>query len=186
MVTRPKTQSDEQVLDAALALVQESGIGNLTFSALADRCRLSSATLVQRFTNKATLTQRTLLHAWDGLEALTRKLASTTPPTPDGAVELLLGLSQQYGGPDSYGDGLLLLREDLRDPVLRRRGVDWERELTSALGACFASAPAAPAGVGFALAAYWQGAVTWWAFRADCPLQDYLADKLYKFIAMLR
>lgn len=184
-MTRPKTQTDEQVLDASLALVRESGIGSLTFSALASRCGLSSATLVQRFTNKATLTQRTLLHAWDGLDALTRELASTAPHTPDGAVELLVGLSQQYGGIDSYGDGLLILREDVRDPILRRRGAAWESELTAALEARFSSVPDAPAGIGYALAAYWQGSLTWWAFRADRPLHEYLPDKLNEFISML-
>ncbi|THV40229.1 hypothetical protein [Glycomyces buryatensis] len=45
--------------------------------------------------------------------------------------------------------------------------------------------PASPVGIGYALAAYWQGSLTWWAFRADRPLRDYLADKLTVFIAML-
>lgn len=173
------------MLDAALALVRESGVGNLTFSALASRCGLSGATLVQRFANKTSLTQRTLLHAWDELDALTRELASSTPRTPGGAVELLIGLSEQYGGIESFGDGLLLLREDLRDPVLRARGAAWESELTTALESRFATDAGAPAGIGYALASYWQGSLTWWAFRADQPLRDYLIEKLHAFIAML-
>lgn len=110
---------------------------------------------------------------------------STAPHTPDGAVELLVGLSQQYGGIDSYGDGLLILREDVRDPILRRRGSAWESELTAALEARFSSVPDAPAGIGYALAAHWQGSLTWWAFRADRSLHDYLTDKLNEFISML-
>jgi hypothetical protein len=44
-------------------------------SALASRCGLSSATLVQRF--GTVLTQRTLLHAWtNGRQLLTRGLRS--------------------------------------------------------------------------------------------------------------
>lgn len=182
---RPKTQTDDQVLDAALALVREDGLDSLTFAALARRCGLSAATLVQRFINKTTLAQRTLLHAWDELDALTGELASATPRTPAGAVELLVGLSGDFGCIESYGEGLLLLREDVRDPVLRARGAAWEEALTAALEERFATAPSAPPGIGYALAAYWQGSLTWWAFRADQPLRDYLTGKLNAFMTML-
>jgi AcrR family transcriptional regulator len=184
-VVRPKTQTDGEVLAAALALVRDNGVGNLTFSALSSRCGLSTATLVQRFTNKASLLQRTLLHAWDELDALTQELAAAAPRTPGGAVELLVGLSEQYGGIESYGNGLLLLHEDVRDPVLRARGAAWESELTAAIEARFAAVPEAPAGIGYALAAFWQGSLTWWAFRADRPLRGFLIEKLSAFVAML-
>jgi len=182
---RPKSQSDEQVLDAALTLVHSSGVDCLTFAALADRCGLSPATLVQRFGTKPALIQRTLLHAWDKLQARTLQLASSLPSTPDGAVELLLGLSRHDSDVDAYAEGLLILREDLRDPVLRRRGVAWEAALTSAIGECFASVPGAPSGIAFALAAHWQGALTWWAFGARGRLDDYLAESLRTLISML-
>jgi hypothetical protein len=104
---------------------------------------------------------------------------------PGGAVELLIGLSGDYSHGDDFGQGLLLLREDVRDPVLRARGAAWEEALTAALDARFASDPGAPAGVGYAMAAHWQGSLTWWAFRADQPLREYLADKLNAFVAMI-
>jgi AcrR family transcriptional regulator len=186
---RSKSQSDEQVLDAALALVHSgAGVASLTFAALADRSGLSAATLVQRFGTKTALTQRTLLHAWDKLQARTLELASSVPKTPDGAVELLVGLSHYDGDVEAYADGLMILREDLRDPVLRSRGAAWETALTGAIDECFAAVPAVPAvpgGIGFALAAHWQGAMTWWAFGAQRPLDDYLADSLRTLISML-
>ena len=182
---RPKSQSDERVLDAALALVHVGGVNRLTFAALAERCGLSSATLVQRFGTKAELTQRTLLHAWDKLRTRTLELAASVPKTPDGAVELLVGLSRYDGDVEEWADGLLVLREDLRDPVLRAQGAAWEADLTDALGACFASVPGTPAGIGSALAAHWQGALIWWAFSPRRPLADYLADSLRALIAML-
>jgi AcrR family transcriptional regulator len=184
-VPRSKTQSDEQVLDAALALVHSGGAARLTFAALADRCGLSAATLVQRFGTKAALTQRTLLHAWDKLHARTLELASSVPKTPDGAVELLVSLPHFDGDIEAYAEGLLILREDLRDPVLRGRGAAWEAALTSAIGECFAAVPNAPGGIGFALAAHWQGAMTWWAFGGQRPLEDYLAESLRTLISML-
>jgi AcrR family transcriptional regulator len=182
---RPKSQTDEQVLDAALAIVHSGGVGRLTFAALAGRCGLSAATLVQRFGTKPALTQRALLHAWDKLQARTLELASTAPKTPEGAVELLVGLSHHDGTVEDFAEGLLVLREDLRDPVLRSRGAAWEATLTAALGECFASVPDAPRGIGFALAAHWQGALIWWAFGAQGSLDDYLRESLRTLISML-
>jgi AcrR family transcriptional regulator len=182
---RRKSRSDEQVLDSALALVHEGGVDRLTFAALADRCGLSAATLVQRFGTKAALIQRTLLHAWDQLDVRTRELASSVPKTPDGAVDLLVGLSRQDEDVQTYTDGLLILREDLRDPVLRSRGAGWEAALTAAISDCFTSVPGAPGGIGFALAAHWQGALTWWAFGAERPLDEYLTESLRMLISML-
>jgi hypothetical protein len=57
--------------------------------------------------------------------------------------------------------------------------------LTAALDERFVSLPNAPAGIGYALAAYWQGSLTWWAFRADQPLEEFLTDKLNQLVAMI-
>jgi AcrR family transcriptional regulator len=182
---RSKSQPDEQVLDAALAIIHSGGVDRLTFAALASSCGLSAATLVQRFGSKPALTQRTLLHAWGKLRARTLELAASVPKTPDGAVELLVGLSHYEGTVEDFAEGLLVLREDLRDPVLRSQGAAWEAALTTAISECFASVPGAPAGIGFALAAHWQGALIWWAFGAQGPLDDYMSESLRTLIPML-
>ncbi|MFR9807330.1 TetR/AcrR family transcriptional regulator [Pseudonocardia sp. RS010] len=182
---RRKSQPDEQVLDVALALLRDGGAEALTFAALAQRCGLSAATLVQRFGSKAELGRRALLQAWDQLDEVTAELAATVPRTAAGAVELLLGLSRQYEGSGGYGGGLLLLREDLRDPVLRGRGAAWEVALTDALDVCFVSVPDAPERIGHTLAAQWQGSLIWWSFRASGRLEEYLADRLGEIIGLL-
>jgi AcrR family transcriptional regulator len=179
---RPKTRSDETVLDAALQFVHERGIEQLSFAAVAERCGLSSATLVQRFGTKPQLRLKVLLRAWDHLDAQTAALAASAPKTPDGAIDLLIGLSG-FGDIDNYADSLLLLREDLRDPLLRRRGARWEAELVAALAACFGEE--APPQLGHALASHWQGAMTWWAFSPDRPIDVYLRESLTDFLAML-
>ena len=129
---RPKTLSDRDVLDAAHKLIHERGPEALTFASLARACGLSAATLVQRFKNKAGLKQSTLLHAWDRLDEKTATLAGTVPKTPGGAIRLLAALSGDYGGIEAYAEGLLVLREDLRDPVLRARGAAWKDTVVAA------------------------------------------------------
>ncbi|MGH6918444.1 MAG: TetR/AcrR family transcriptional regulator, partial [Geminicoccaceae bacterium] len=123
---RPKTLPDAHVLQAALRLIHERGPDALTFAAVAQACGLSASTLVQRFKSKAGLVQSALLNAWDRLDDKTARLAAAAQKSPGGAIELLVELSRDYGGIESYAEGLLLLREDLRDPALRARGAAWK------------------------------------------------------------
>ena len=182
---RPKTLPDTDVLAAALNIVHARGPEALTFATLARACGLSGSTLVQRFGGKAELMQATLLHAWDRLDEKTARLAAAAPRTADGAIRLLVALSGDYGGIEAYAEGLLVLREDLRDPVLRARGASWKATLARALDDCFAGAPNAPPGIGLLLAAQWQGALLWWSFDPQAPLQDHVADALQRFVAAL-
>ena len=180
---RPKTMPNEEVLDAALGIMRRVGPEGLTFAALSAVCGLSASTLVQRFETKSGLIQAALLQAWDRLDRLTAELAASTPKTPAGAVALLVGLSGDYGGIESYADDLLILREDLRDPRLRARGAAWRDVLSTALEQRFARVPTAPAGIGLMMASQWQGALLWWSFDPCVPVTDFVEKSLERFVA---
>ncbi len=182
---RPKTMPDEDVLAAALAILHVSGPEGLTFAALAGRTGLSASTLVQRFENKQALLQRALLQAWDGLDRLTSELSAALPKTPEGAVDLLVGLSGDYGGIESYADGLRILREDLRDPVLRARGVLWRDALAKALDERVGGPSGQIEGTGLLMASHWQGALLWWSFDPKVPVADFVRQSLNRFVSML-
>jgi hypothetical protein len=138
---------------------------------------------VQRFGSKAGLKRRALLLAWDLLEARTAALAERARRGPQGAVEILVGLSGDYGGIEAFAEGLLLLREDLRDPALRARGAAWQTALCRALDDRFRGVSRAPQGIGLLLAAQWQGALLWWSFDPRQGLQRYVEDSLERFLA---
>jgi len=182
---RPKTLSDAEVLKAAHKLIHERGPEALTFATLARACGLSSSTLVQRFKSKAGLIQSTLLHAWDRLDEKTAKLAATVPKSAAGAIELLVALSGDYGGIEAYADGLLVLREDLRNPVLRARGAAWKASLSSALEDCFSQVPHAPPGIGLLIASQWQGSLLWWSFDPQGDLESFVEDSLKRFVSAI-
>lgn len=182
---RPKTLPDEDVLEAAHKLMHERGPEALTFAALARACGLSSSTLVQRFKSKAQLIQSTLLHAWDRLDEKTATLAAMVPKTADGAIELLVALSRDYGGIEAYADGLLILREDLRDPALRSRGAIWKAALSQALEDCFSGIPHAPQGIGLLMASQWQGSLLWWSFDPQGDVQRFVEDRLHRFVSAI-
>jgi AcrR family transcriptional regulator len=179
---RSKMLSDRDVLAVSHKLIHERGPEALTFESLARACGLSAATLVQRFKSKAGLKQSTLLYAWDRLDQKTAMLAATMPKTGDGAIRLLTALSGDYGGIEAYAEGLLVLREDLRDPVLRARGAAWKDRLSSILDDCFSDVGQAPPGIGLLIASHWQGSLLWWGFDPQGQLQDYVAGSLRCFI----
>src|SRR5262245_14793843 len=183
---RPKTQSDRQVLDVAHRLIHEQGPEALTFARVAAACGLSSATLVQRFKSKAGLIRSTLLHAWDRLDEKTARLAAAVPKTAAGAVEFLVALSRDYGGIEAYANGLLVLREDLRDPVLRSRGARWKAALSASLDECLSGVPEAPPGIGLLMASQWQGSLLWWSFDPQGGVEDYVEDNLKRFVSVIR
>jgi AcrR family transcriptional regulator len=180
---RRKTVADQAVLETAHRLIHEIGPEALTFASLAKACGLSASTLVQRFGTKAGLIQATLLWAWDRLDEKTARLAAEMPRTPRGALAILVGLSRNYGGIESYANGLLVLREDLRDPLLRARGAAWKRKLSRILDGCFSAH--APHGIGLLTAAQWQGALLWWSFDPKGAVEDYVEDSLKRFVSAL-
>jgi AcrR family transcriptional regulator len=174
---------DLDVLKAAYVLMHARGPEALTFATVGAACGLSGATLVQRFKTKDRLVQATLLYAWDRLDEKTAALAAKAPKTPAGAIRMLTRLSGSYGGIEAYANGLLVLREDVRDPLLRARGTAWKAVLSKALDACFAGTPRKPRNIGLLMATHWQGSLLWWSFDPHQEVADYVEASLKRFVA---
>ncbi len=182
---RPRTLSDEQLLSIALEVIRSEGPEAATFAAVSKASGLSGSTLVQRFATKAGMLRAALLHAWDQLDAETARLAEIVAKTPEGAVELLTGLSQDYGdNPAAYAEGLMLLQEDFRDPVLRARGAAWGMALTAALAERFEGHEDART-IARLMLLQWQGSLLWWGFSAEGAVADYVERELRLLIASL-
>ena len=92
-------------------------------------------------------------------------------------------IRQGYGGIESYADGLLVLREDLRDPMLRARGAAWKASLSKILADCFAEMSGPPQDVGLLMASHWQGSLLWWSFDPTIDVAAYVEDSLNRFVA---
>jgi AcrR family transcriptional regulator len=180
---RKRTIPDEDLLDAALGLVREVGPDAVSFASLASRVDLAPSTLVQRFGSKAALLQAALLRAWAQLEGATDDAIAAAPDGPTGVVELLVSLTGQYDAHD-FADQLRVLREDLRDPVLRARGQAWFATLSEAVGARLG--PGGGNGdLGRLVVATWQGTLTVWSFARDAPVVDVVRDTLEELLGRL-
>jgi AcrR family transcriptional regulator len=176
---------DQAVLESALRLIRMDGSGALTFSKLATSSGLSASTLVQRFGTKQQLIETALQHAWDQLGEQTSEAIARAERTPRGAIQILARLSATYGDIDEYADGLLILREDLRDPASRSHGTAWGQRLTTALNDCFATTPRAPERIGQLMATHWQGALTWWGFDPTSDIETYVRSTLTDLLETL-
>jgi AcrR family transcriptional regulator len=160
----------------------------LTFAALAAESGLAGATIVQRFGTKAALVRAAMSRAWDRLDADSAAADAAAPMGATGVIELLVQLSGQYD-PEDFADQLLLLREDLRDPVLRARGRSWMETLSDAIERRLVTRSRGRrrvAGLGMLVVAQWQGTLTVWGFRRHAPLPDAIRASLEELFERLR
>lgn len=184
-MARPRTIADAAILDGALALLQRHGPAALTFAALGKAVGLSPATLVQRYGTREALLHAALVAAWDRLDALTAAEDETQDESPEGAIALLEALWPANENMDDYADGLLLLREDMRDPVLRARGTAWLEALALALGRRITSDPKARRPLGRLMVSQWQGAQLWWAFGRKGAPHEAIGKELRDWLALV-
>ncbi|OHD01238.1 MAG: TetR family transcriptional regulator [Sphingopyxis sp. RIFCSPHIGHO2_01_FULL_65_24] len=164
---RSKLLSDGAVLGRLLTQLERVGPGGLTFAKASEAAGLSAASLVQRFGARDAMVEAVLLHAWDRLDAATAAADAEAPATPAGAIDLLLRLLPGDASGCDVTDGLLLLREDFRNPRLCARGAAWGSTLASALGRRLTTAPGDADRLGWQMASIWQGAIIWSAFRRE-------------------
>lgn len=153
-----------------LDVVHLSGPAALSFATLARRVGLAGSTIVQCFGTKDNLLRATLLHAWDRLDDATAAATADASPDVHGVVDMLAALTAHYDS-DDFADGLMVLREDLRDPVLRARGAEWITTLAGAVEQRLGDAPAGTDGLGELVVAHWQGTLTVWSFTRRAPLR---------------
>lgn len=168
---RSKKVPDGELLDRLLVAMGKAGPG-VSFARAATCVGLAPATLVQRFGTREGMVESTLLHAWARLEAATRIADAEASPDPAGAVDLLVRLTSMGSGEADFSEGLLLLREDFRHPVLRARGAKWGEQLATALAPRLSGDAGRGAVLGWQLASVWQGAIVWWGFTRYGRLQD--------------
>ncbi len=185
-MARQRTVPDELIVEAALALMSQRGPEALTLAEVGGLVELSAATLVQRFGTKDKLKRMALEQAWDQLGEATLKADEEQPETFEGALGVIAALWPSADAAPDFAGGLLLLREDLTDPVLRARGIAWFETLALALGRRLTREPGQRRRLGRQMVNQWQGAQIWWAFNRKGPAQEAIAADLREWYQSLR
>lgn len=177
-MARHKTISDDDLLDRLMPPLMAHGPDALTLSLAASAAGLSAATLVQRFGTREGMIQSIMLRAWDRLDEATTQADARAGDGVSGALALLRDLMPTDSAEADMTDGLLLLREDFRNPVLRVRGKDWGARLAAALGRRLDPLPENADRLGWQMLQVWQGALIWWAFTRRGTAADYVQAAL--------
>jgi AcrR family transcriptional regulator len=113
-MVRPRTVSDDALLDAAAAAVAESGPAAVTLARIGARAGVTAAALSQRFGSKRGL-----------LLALARRSAAHLPariaaaPDTDALIEVFAGLAATITSPAEFANHLQFLLLDVSDPEFR-------------------------------------------------------------------
>jgi len=177
-MSRGKRISDAQLLERLLSAVREHGPSGLSFAKAAEVAGLAAPTLVQRFGTRARMVEAVLLQAWDQIDEATVAADAVATVDANGAIELLLRLTNPGSAEYDFTDGLLLLREDIGNPVLRARGAKWGARLANALGRRLCDDADRANTLGWQMASLWQGTLIWWAFRRDAELKPTVRQAL--------
>ena len=86
----------ERILRCATELLAEGGPGALTLRTIGARVGLHNSSLFHHFPGKSEIMAEVLGRVSDGMRERLEPLVRDTPPTIDGLVEVLLGLSDHY------------------------------------------------------------------------------------------
>ncbi|OJY30844.1 MAG: hypothetical protein BGO98_29215 [Myxococcales bacterium 68-20] len=171
---RPRTISDDDVLDGVERVLLAKGPHDFTLTDVARETKLAPATLLQRFGTKRAL-----------VEAFARRSASRTAESfaahEPGLAPLRASLVALAGALDDrrrMANSLALLLEDVRDPELgaaaREHADAMEREITRHVRAAIAARELDtddPRGLARAVHTAYSGAMILWAIRGRGSLR---------------
>jgi AcrR family transcriptional regulator len=164
---RPRTHSDDQLLDATVRAIGAVGPQRVTLAEVAREAGVAPATLVQRFGSKRELLLALAGRAADGA-------ANAFPPAgrdPLGALATgLVALAAPVADPTAFANHLAFLQLDLGDDELRAHAASHARKVRQAIrrlldGAVAAGQlePADTRALADAVHAIFQGALLAWA-----------------------
>jgi AcrR family transcriptional regulator len=186
---RPRSISDDAILDAVLDLAHRIGPARLTFAAVAAEVGLSAATLVQRFGTK-----RDLLLAADkrGVDLWVGALDRSTAASPLArVVEGLVLAVEGVTTPERMANSVAMLQLDLADPDFHAetlRGARAvrarvERDLSAGLDAGELRAGTDVATLATLVETTYHGAMIGWAIHGERPLADWMRAQVEAVLA---
>jgi AcrR family transcriptional regulator len=186
---RPRTISDDAVLDAVLALAHRVGPARVTFAAAAAQTGLSAATLVQRFRTKRELllaADKRAIDLWVG--ALDR---STAASPLERVVEGIVLAIDPDATPELMANSVAMLQLDLADPDFHAetlRGAravraHIARDLSAALAAGELRSGTDVAALAKLVETTYHGAMIGWAIHRENTLADWMREQVEAVLA---
>lgn len=117
MAGRPRTVSDEDLVNATIRVMSRLGPVKLTLAAIAREAGVTAATLVQRFGSKRALMLKLSADAAQYAEACFEPVRAAHPGSPlDALLAAVTGLAGMADTPEELANSLAFLQIDISDP----------------------------------------------------------------------
>ena len=117
MAGRPRTVSDEDLINATIRVMSRLGPVKLTLAEVAKDAGVTAATLVQRFGSKRGLMLKIAADAAESGDACFDMVRSAHPGSPlDALIAAVTGMAQMANTPEELANSLAFLQIDISDP----------------------------------------------------------------------
>jgi AcrR family transcriptional regulator len=193
MVGRPRTASDEQILDAAERAIARYGPAQLTLSHITAEVGLAPATLVQRFGSKRGLLLAVKSRAPQTITAAFTATSSAAGSPMDRLHLAMATLVRSIDSPVTLANTLAFMQLDLVDPEFTAIATEQSREMRAQIRVLLAEGTAAGELVRhdhtrLAQAIYttWSGSLMTWAVDGDGELTSWLQRDIETLLAPYR
>lgn len=180
---RPKSISDEALLDAAAKVLFEGGSADFTLSDVAAAAGIARATLIQRFGNRETILRRVA----ERQVAATAEYLSELPLERgmEGLWAFLQTIIDGMGDGQDFGVHVQLAWLEASDPELRRHAAARYALVQSAIAARLPEGVDNAEDVAIHLHAVISGASMQWVAARQGTLNAYVLDRLEKALRIL-
>ena len=192
MAGRPRTASDDAILDAARRAIDRQGPAVFTLAHITDEIGLAPATLVQRFGSKRNLILA-LKARLPGETAAAFSAANPANQPTDQLQSALLQLTDGVDSPVTMANRLAFLQPDLTDSEVHAIAIAHQTELRNQIRACLIAATAAGELVRHdhtrlaqAIATAWFGSLTTWSLAGEIDLPGWLRRDIETVLAPYR
>jgi AcrR family transcriptional regulator len=115
-MSRKRILSDEQILEAAVAVMARTGPSDFTLAAVGNQIGLAPATLLQRFGSKRGLLLAVAAWGASGTEGQFEAALAEAKSPLRGLLDLFAGCAGFIGKPEEVANHLGFLQMDLSDP----------------------------------------------------------------------
>jgi AcrR family transcriptional regulator len=185
-MARPRTTSDETILDAAAQAIGRYGLNGLTLAVVAAEVGLAPATLVQRFGSKRGLLLAVARHGEARVGELLAR-ARREPVSPLAALhDVLADLASSVRSTHELANHLGFLQLDLNDEQFRQHAAGQAERLRDGFAGLIAAAVAGgelaadvdPARLARSVQITYNGVLILWAMAPEGPLTDVLRAEI--------
>ncbi|MFG1694930.1 TetR family transcriptional regulator [Nonomuraea sp. NPDC049309] len=181
---RPRTTSDEAILQATARALGRHGPQGLTLAAAASEAGLAPATLVQRFGSKRGLLLALAAHAAETAGRPFERARQEHGTPLEALRAALIHLSEGVATPEDLAGSLGFLQLDLTDPEFRAHAAEHARrvrdEIAALLGAAVTGGELASgtdvAALAEAVQVAYNGALILWGLTGDGPLPAAMSE----------